>query len=127
MTIAVIIIAAILAFTAAKKDEKTDPPGMFSLNMPVDGAVIENPKDIVLMWSESPEATGYSVFVREAGTEEPIIRIESIKETRCKISLEPGKYYEWTVFSFNPYGVKPPSVAPFRFTTKNPSKQQETN
>jgi len=122
MTIAVIIITAILAFAIAKKDEKTDPPGMFSLNMPVNGSVIENPKDIVLMWSESPEATGYSVFVREIGTEEPIVKIESIKETRCRISLEPEKDYEWTVFSFNPYGVKPPSVAPFRFTTRNSNK-----
>jgi|GEM_PF-4449505 hypothetical protein len=122
ITASFIAIIICLVITTIRKDEKTDPPGMFSLNMPVDGSVVENPEDILLAWSESPESTGYSVFVREIGMEEPIIKIESIKEPRCRVSLEPNKNYEWTVFSFNPYGVKSPSVTPFRFTTKHSNK-----
>lgn len=53
-----------------------------------------------LAWKPVPGAQYYQVFVRDAWTNELLLRSKLLSEPRVEIpagTLQPGGYYQWTV------------------------------
>lgn len=101
-------------------DAITTHPDDFTLTSPKDGAVRVSPRNAVLQWSPSANATNYRVTVAKDVQLTDVVRTWTVTGTSASVPrLEPGREYYWSVTAVNArtHQELPVPGLPHRFRT----------
>ena len=101
-------------------DAITTHPDDFALTSPKDGADRVSPRNAVLRWSQSANATEYRVTVAKDSQLSDVVRSWTVNSTTASAPrLEPGREYYWSVTAVNArtHQELPVPGLPHRFRT----------
>jgi hypothetical protein len=101
-------------------DAITTHPDDFALTSPKDGADRVSPRNALLRWSQSANATEYRVTVAKDSQLSDVVRSWTVKGTSASVPrLEPGREYYWSVTAVNAltHQELPVPGLPHRFRT----------